>query len=76
VSVWLTVFCAPPCLLSHLQMPKQFTFQSNARPSLFAYPPPIELKKAEEKKTVKKATLSVTAKAKVTTAAESCGLPL
>lgn len=48
----------------NLQIPEPFEFVSNAPPSLFAYPPPIELKKAEEKKAVKHATLSVTAKAK------------
>jgi len=47
-----------------LQIPSPFTFVSNARPALFAYPPSMELKKAEEKKVVKHATLSVTAKAK------------
>lgn len=48
----------------NLQVPAPFQFVSNARPSLFAYPPPIEIKKAEEKKVTKHATLSVTAKAK------------
>ena len=48
----------------NLQVPEPFHFVSSARPSLFAYPPPIELKKAEEKKVTKHATLSVTAKAK------------
>jgi 26S proteasome regulatory subunit N2 len=47
-----------------VKIPKQFQFISRGRPSLFAYPPPIELKKVEEKKKVKTATLSVTAKAK------------
>jgi len=47
-----------------VKIPKQFSFISRARPSLYAYPPPIELKKVEEKKKVKTATLSVTAKAK------------
>jgi len=47
-----------------VKIPKQFEFISRARPSQFAYPPPIELKKVEEKKKVKTATLSVTAKAK------------
>ena len=47
------------------QLPRAFTFRSEARPSLFAYPPPMEIKKAEEKKKVKTATLSVTAKAQV-----------
>ncbi len=48
----------------NLQVPEPFSFISHARPALFAYPPPIELKKAEAAKTVKQATLSVTAKAK------------
>jgi len=48
----------------NLRIPEPFQFLSNAPPSHFAYPAPIELKKAEEKKTVKHATLSVTAKAK------------
>jgi len=47
-----------------LKVPEGFEFVSNARPALFAYPPPIELKKAEATKQVKHATLSVTAKAK------------
>lgn len=47
-----------------LKMPKPFKFQSNAPPSLFAYPADMEIKKAAAKKKVKKATLSVTAKAK------------
>lgn len=47
-----------------LQIPEPFTFVSNAQPKMFAYPPPIELKKAEAQKAVKHATLSVTAKAK------------
>lgn len=47
-----------------LQIPEPVTFASNARPSLFAYPPPVEVKKAEATKAVKHATLSVTAKAK------------
>jgi len=33
-----------------LKVPKQFTFRSEAKPSIFAYPPPMELKKEEEKK--------------------------
>jgi len=33
-----------------VKIPKQFEFISRARPSQFAYPPPIELKKVEEKK--------------------------
>jgi 26S proteasome regulatory subunit N2 len=47
-----------------LAIPEPFSFVSNAPPASFAYPPNVELKKAEEKKAVKHATLSVTAKAK------------
>jgi len=47
-----------------LKMPKPFKFESKAPPSLFAYPPPMEIKKEEKKKKIKTATLSVTAKAK------------
>jgi 26S proteasome regulatory subunit N2 len=51
-------------LNKNLEIPEPFTFISNAPPSTFAYPPAIQLTKVEEKKTVKHATLSVTAKAK------------
>jgi len=47
-----------------MKLPKDFNFQSNARPSEYAYPAPMEVKKAEEKKELKKATLSASAKAK------------
>lgn len=46
-----------------LKMPKNFSFISNAKPSTYAYPAPMEIKKEEKKQKVK-ATLSVTAKAK------------
>jgi 26S proteasome regulatory subunit N2 len=51
-------------LSKNMKMPKSFAFTSQARPSLFAIPPDVEIKKAEEKKVVKTSTLSVTAKAK------------
>lgn len=47
-----------------LKMPQDFTFTSNAAPSLYQYPEPIEVKKEEKKKKVATAELSVTAKAK------------
>eukprot|EP00455_Lapot_gusevi_P056846 TRINITY_DN953_c0_g1_i12.p1 TRINITY_DN953_c0_g1~~TRINITY_DN953_c0_g1_i12.p1 ORF type:complete len:394 (+),score=167.37 TRINITY_DN953_c0_g1_i12:121-1302(+) len=47
-----------------LQMPKNFAFVSNAKPSIFAYPPPTEIKKEVKTKKLPTATLSVTAKAK------------
>ncbi len=45
------------------QIPAPFKVRSNAAPSLYAYPAPIELKTEEKKVEKKKATLSVTAKA-------------
>lgn len=44
-------------------MPKNWAFVSNAKPSLFAYHPPMEVKKAVEVKKAPVAQLSVTAKA-------------
>lgn len=44
-------------------MPK-FDVRSNARPSTFAYPPPLEEKKDKKGEKVETAVLSVTAKAK------------
>lgn len=51
-------------LNSNLKIPKPFTVLSLAKPSLFAYPKPIQLNKVEEKKVVKHAQLSGTIKAK------------
>lgn len=42
-------------------MPK-VEFKSNARPSMFAYPPPLEEKKHLAKEKVETAVLSITAK--------------
>lgn len=39
-------------------------YKSNIKPSTFAYPPPLEVAKKEEKERVATAILSVTAKAK------------
>jgi 26S proteasome regulatory subunit N2 len=47
-----------------LEIPKPFTFVSNAPPSQYAYPPVQPLKTEEKKKEIKHATLSVTAKDK------------
>jgi len=49
--------------LLFLQMPT-VEYKSNIKPSTFAYPPPLELAKKEEKERVATAILSVTAKAK------------
>jgi 26S proteasome regulatory subunit N2 len=47
-----------------LQMPSNWTFLSNAKPSLFAYQPPTEIKKAVEVAKAPVAQLSVSAKGK------------
>ena len=44
-----------------LQMPK-VEFKSSGRPSLYAYPPPLEEKKNQTKEKVETAVLSITAK--------------
>ena len=44
-------------------MPK-IEFRCNAKPSLFAYPPPLEEKKKEETEKVETAVLSITNKKK------------
>ena len=44
-------------------MPK-IEFLSNAPPSVFGYPPPMEEKKGDKKEKVEKAILSITAKQK------------
>lgn len=44
-------------------MPK-IEFRSNAKPSTFAYPEPLQPPKKEEKEKVQTAVLSITAKAK------------
>merc|ERR1712142_985406 len=51
------------CLNKDLEMPK-IAIKSDARPALFAYPPPTEEKKGKEKEKVETAVLSTTAKAK------------
>lgn len=62
----------PTCLIglnSNLEMPK-VEFRSNAKPSTFAYPPPLEEKKKEESEKVETAVLSVTNKKKLSTVLE------
>lgn len=49
--------------IADLQMPK-IEFRSNARPSMFAYPPPLEEKKREEREKVTTAVLSIAARAR------------
>ncbi|XP_074657663.1 26S proteasome non-ATPase regulatory subunit 1-like [Tubulanus polymorphus] len=50
-------------LNTDLKMPK-IEFRSNAKPSTFAYPPPLEDKKEKSKEKVETAVLSITAKQK------------
>jgi len=50
-------------LNSDLKMPKM-EFKSNAKPSLYAYPPPLEEKKEKESEKITTAVLSITAKHK------------
>ena len=50
-------------LNTDLKMPK-IEFRSNAKPSTFAYPPPLEEKKDKSKEKVETAVLSITAKQK------------
>jgi 26S proteasome regulatory subunit N2 len=63
---FLALCFTPTCLIglnADLKMPK-LEFRSNAKPSMFAYPPPLEEKKEKEREKVTTAVLSITAKAK------------
>ena len=51
------------CLNSDLKMPKM-EIKSNAKPSQFGYPAPLEEKKEKEREKISTAVLSITAKAK------------
>nr|XP_022918961.1 26S proteasome non-ATPase regulatory subunit 1-like [Onthophagus taurus] len=60
----LALAFTPTCLIAlnaKLQMPK-LTFKSNAKPSMFAYPPPLEEKKREEREKIASAVLSIAAR--------------
>ncbi|KAM7539423.1 hypothetical protein Aperf_G00000054370 [Anoplocephala perfoliata] len=50
-------------LNKNLEMP-QMQFKSNAKPSTFAYPPPLQIEKEKKKEKVETAILSITAKHK------------
>ncbi|VDN98821.1 unnamed protein product [Rodentolepis nana] len=50
-------------LNKNLEMP-QMQFRSNAKPSMFAYPPPLQIEKEKKKEKVETAILSITAKHK------------
>lgn len=62
----LALAFSPTCLIAlngDLKMPKM-DVRSNGRPALYAYPPPLEEKKREEREKVTTAVLSIAAKAR------------
>lgn len=62
----LALAFTPTCLIglnAQLKMPK-FELKSNARPSAYAYPAPLEEKKREEREKVTTAVLSIAARAR------------
>jgi 26S proteasome regulatory subunit N2 len=62
----LSLAFSPTCIIalnSDLKMPK-IEFKSSARPSLYAYPAPLEEKKREEREKVTTAVLSIAARQK------------
>lgn len=64
LSHCLALAFTPTCLIglnTQLKMPK-FDFKSNAKPSLYAYPAPLEEKKREEREKVTTAVLSIAAR--------------
>ena len=66
LSHFLCLSFRPTCLIGlneDLKMPN-IEFRSNAKPSQFAYPPPLEDKKEKAKEKVETAVLSITAKQK------------
>jgi len=64
LSHFLSLAFTPTCTIglnSNLKMPK-IQFRSNAKPSMYAYPEPLQPPKKEEKEKVSTAVLSITAK--------------
>ncbi|XP_029050532.1 26S proteasome non-ATPase regulatory subunit 1 [Osmia bicornis bicornis] len=62
----LALAFTPTCLIAlnaQLKMPK-LEFRSNARPSVYAYPAPLEEKKREEREKITTAILSIAARAR------------
>lgn len=62
----LALAFTPTCLIAlnaQLKMPK-LEIKSNARPSIYAYPAPLEEKKREEREKVTTAVLSIAARAR------------
>lgn len=69
----LSLAFSPTCVIglnSELRMPR-FEMRSAAKPSLYAYPPPLEEKKAEEREKVATAVLSIAARQKRRETADS-----
>ncbi|XP_035217424.1 26S proteasome non-ATPase regulatory subunit 1-like [Stegodyphus dumicola] len=66
LSHFLSLAFTPTAIIglnADLKMPKM-EFRSNAKPSTYAYPPPLEEKKEKEREKVTTAVLSITAKAR------------
>ena len=66
LSHFLSLAFTPSCLIGlneNLDMPV-ISFKSNAKPSMYGYPAPLEEKKKEDKEKVATAVLSITAKQK------------
>ncbi|XP_055937384.1 26S proteasome non-ATPase regulatory subunit 1-like [Argiope bruennichi] len=66
LSHFLSLAFTPTAIIglnADLKMPKM-EFRSNAKPSMYAYPPPLEEKKEKEREKVTTAVLSITAKAR------------
>lgn len=66
LSHFISLSFSPTCIInlnSDLKMPK-ISIRSNAKPSLYAYPAPLEEKKEREREKVTTAVLSTTAKHK------------
>merc|ERR1711997_609404 len=66
LSHFLSLAFTPSCVIGlneNLDMPV-FKMKSNAKPSTYAYPAPLEEKKKEDKEKVATAVLSITAKQK------------
>jgi len=66
LSHFLSLAFTPTCIVglnSNLKMPK-IQFRSNAKPSVYAYPEPLQPPKKEELEKVSTAILSITAKSK------------
>ena len=64
---FLSLSFSPSCLIgvrNDLKVPKSFQFKSNAKPSLFDYPPHLKPSDKKQETKVQTVSLSITAKAK------------